>query len=415
LANSDSKGRLWRHRDFLRLWTAQTISEFGAWITRTGLPLAAVLTVSATPAQLGVLAALATGPGVIVALAAGGFIDRISRRAILIGSDLARAVILMLVPLAALAHLLSMPLLYVAAALVGAANVLFSIADHAYLPSLVAREDLLEGNSKLGVTQSIAEIGGPAIAGVLFQILSGPLAIAANAATYILSAIFLGTIRAPESVSASGKTRTTWLSDLGAGFSAIWSRPLLRPIFAMVVLTGFFGAFFAALYMVYAVRVLGLTPAMLGITIAVGGAGALVGAAAAVPVARALGAGPAIVLAGFGWSIATLLIPLAGGGAVISMAVLMVAQFFGDGLAIVAIVTATSLRQAIVPRDVIGRTAALFQAASGAMVVVGALVGGSLAGLIGVRETAMVAAIGYFVAPTIALLSPLRKLKEIPR
>lgn len=158
-------GRLWRHAGFMKLWAAQTISAFGARITREGLPLAAVMTLDASPRELGILAALSMGPGLFVGLLAGGLVDRARRRTILIGMDLLRFVVLMTVPVAAWLHLLGMEQLYVVAAVVGAASVLFDLADRAFLPSLIDNDDLMEGNTKLSVTQSTAEIGGPAVAG----------------------------------------------------------------------------------------------------------------------------------------------------------------------------------------------------------------------------------------------------------
>jgi hypothetical protein len=145
-------GALWRHAGFLRLWAAQTVSSFGARIAREGFSMAAILSIHATPAQLGVLTALARGPGIVVGLVAGGFVDRTSRKHVMIGSDLARVVLIATIPAAAWLGLLTMGQLYVVAALVGAASVLFDIADHAFLPALIDREFLLDGNAKLSVT-----------------------------------------------------------------------------------------------------------------------------------------------------------------------------------------------------------------------------------------------------------------------
>src|SRR5437879_1442119 len=199
-----SKSPLWRHGDFLRLWAAQTVSDFGARITREGLPMMAVLGLAASPAELGLLAALASGPALLVGLAAGDFVDHTARRPILIATDLARAAILITLPLAAWLHLLSMLQVYAAAALVGASSVLFDIADHAYLPGLVGKSLLTDANAKISATESVAEMGGPALAGLLFQWLTAPVAVAVNAATYVLSALLLMRIRAPEPSSHDG-------------------------------------------------------------------------------------------------------------------------------------------------------------------------------------------------------------------
>jgi len=189
---------LWRHADFLKLWSAQTISAFGARISREGLPWTAILTLQAGPGALGVLAALSRGSGVVVGLFAGGLVDRSSRRTIMIAADLIRAGLLIAVPILALMHHLTIWWVYAAALLVGGSSVLFDIADQAFLPSLVDRSQLVDANGKLAATDAMAEVGGPAIAGPLIQLLGPPIALAVNAATYLASALFLGSLRKVE-------------------------------------------------------------------------------------------------------------------------------------------------------------------------------------------------------------------------
>lgn len=405
---------LWRHADFLKLWAAQAVSAFGARITREGLPLAAVLTIDATPVQLGLLAAMSTGPGIVVGLFAGGPLDRSRRRPILIVSDLLRACVLMTVPVAAWFGALSMPQIYAVAVLVGAAAVLFDIADNAYLPSLIERTALMEGNAKLNATESLAEIGGPAIAGALFQAFTAATAIVANAATYLLSAVVLATIRATEPAPRPPATPHTVVQDIAVGAAAVFRHALVRPIFLMIATATFFGSFFAALYVLFAIETLDLSPAMLGVTIAIGGGGALVGAFAGPALSRRFGIGATIVLASFGCGLATLLIPLADGPPVAAMALLMTAQFFGDGLAVAAAIAAVSLRQSVLPNDVMGRVGALFHVGTGLAAVAGAVAGGLLAVPFGMRQTLLIGALGLIAAPLWGLVSPLARLRAIP-
>ncbi|NBU28670.1 MAG: MFS transporter, partial [Caulobacteraceae bacterium] len=258
---------LWRHADFLKLWAAQAVSAFGSRITREGLPMAAVLTLDATPAQLGILAALGLGPGVVVGLFAGGWIDRSRRRPLLIGSDLVRMALLLTIPLAGWTGLLAMPQLYVVAALVGAAGVIFAIADHAYLPSLIGRDQLMEGNARLEASDSVAEIGGPALAGLLFQLFSASMAILGNAATYLFSAVLLAFIRTPEPPLKAARKDRHPLEGLVFGARAIWAQPLVRPLLALTVVQSLFGSFFASLYVLMAIRTLGLSTGLLGLII----------------------------------------------------------------------------------------------------------------------------------------------------
>ena len=405
-------GVLWQHADFLKLWTAQTISSFGARIAREGLPLAAVLSVSASASEVGILAALAMGPGIVVGLFSGGIVDRSQKRPIMIGADLVRAAVLFLVPLAAWFHVLAMPALYAAAALVGATSVLFDIADHAYLPALISREHLLDGNTKLGITESIAEIGGPAFAGLLVQLLTAPLALAANALTYLASAAFLFRIRAREDERDKDRP-TRWWRDPVAGYQTVRGNPLVWPLFIVGTGSALFGGIFSALYIVYAIRTLALWPSLIGIIIAMGGIGALAGASLAAWFTRHVGIGPAILIAGLVSAVSAVCVPLAGGPLALRVGFLVLAQLIGDSFGVAAIIPATTLRQSVIPQRLLGRTAALFQCGSGAGRVMGALLGGVLGDSIGARPALWIGALGTVVMAAWIFSSPLRTLRAL--
>jgi len=378
------------------------------------LPLAAVLVLHAPAADLGALAAMSAAPAVLVGLIAGPRLDRHRRRPVMIGADLGRAALLLIIPIAALAHRLVMAELYLVAALVGAASVLFDMADHAYLPSLVDRNHLVAANARLSATESTAEIGGPALAGVLVSLLTAPIAIAVNAVTYLASAAILATIGHPEAAPPRAATPPSWRADLLGGFRALFAEPLIRPLFLTSVTSALFGAFFFALYTFFAVTTLRLTPAMLGVTIAVGGVGALVGASLAAWLGRRLGIGRALILAGLLEAAFTLLIPLAGGGPARAMAMLMAGQLFGDALGTAFLIHAVSLRQAVLPGEVLGRVAGAFAAGAGLATVVGALIGGALGGAIGARDTLFISSAGLALAPLWCLASPIWRLKTAP-
>ncbi len=404
---------LTRDRDFMKLWAAQAVSTFGARITREGLPMTAVLTLGASPATLGVLAALSYGPAFFVGLFGGGFVDRRHRRPILIAADLIRAGVLITVPIAAWLGWLSLWQVFAAAIAVGAASVLFDMADHAYLPALIGTEQLVDANSKLSATESVAELGGPALAGFLFQWLTAPFAIAVNAVTYLVSAVFLMGIRKvepdPEPVPPQHG-----VADLTQGFRVAWAQPRVRPLLMMTATNGLFGGGFAALYLLFALRTLHLSPAMLGITVAFGGLGALIGSGLAAPIAKRMGAGPAILVTAVATAGSALLIPLAPAAPVAGMAVLIVSQLLGDSLGTVYNILGASLRQTVLPQETLGRAAGAFKAAGGGPMLVGALGSGVLANVIGVRETLFIAAAGLAVGPLIGLASPaLRGVKVI--
>lgn len=397
---------------FQRLWAAQAISAFGARITREGLPIMAVIALGAQAATLGLLAAAASGAALVAALTAGPFIDRARRRPVLIWTDLLRAALLTSIPLCAALGVLGLPQLFVVAGLTAAASAIFEMASHAYLPSLVARVRLVEANSRLAATDATAEVGGPALAGLLFQWLSAPIAVVVNAATYGASALLLAMIGADEPPPAA-RPRERWTREITAGLRIAWSDARVRPLLFMASAQGLFGGVFSALYVLFAMRTLGLSPSMLGLAIAAGGAGALAGAVIAPRLARRLGHGLAILTAMFGAGLAVLITPFAPADPSAGLATLVVSQLIGDALAVAGAVLAASLRQALVPQDALARVSGAFLAAPGALAVVGALGGGALGAGVGPRAALLIAALGFVALPLIGALSPLRNLREI--
>lgn len=409
-----TKLSLWRHGDFRRLWAAQAVSDFGARITREGLPMMAVMGLTATPAQLGLLSALANGPAVVVGLAAGDFVDHAARRPILIAADLVRAAVLITLPLAAWLHLLSLTQVYAAAALVGAASALFDIADHAYLPGLVGKARVAEANARIGSTEALAELGGPALAGVLFQWLTAPVAVAVNAATYVVSGLILARIETPEPPRDPAHKRRGWVDGVVTGARTAWEEPRVRAMLVMTGVGGLFGGFFGALYIAYVLRSLGLGPVFLGIGIASGGLGALAGSLLVQAFGRRLGVGPAICVTGVLSALGTLIVLLAPTGPTGATAALIASQFLGDFFGVMPVILATSLRQILLPHSLLGRVGATFRALSGGAMVVGALAGGALGGVFGLRATLIAAIGGLLIGPVYGALTPLWAVKAMP-
>jgi predicted MFS family arabinose efflux permease len=388
---------LWRHRDFLLLWSAQGVSAVGSRITRTALPMAAILVAGAGALDLGLLALALTLPRALLAWVGGGFVDRHRRRPVLIGADVVRAIALLAIPLAAWNEVLSLPLLYVVATITGVATVLFELADHVFVPDLVGREHVLEANGKREAVDAVAEITGPALGGVLVAWLTAPVAIAADAASFVASALLIARIRKREAV-APPPAAPALLSDVRVGIHVVWRDPAVRALFVASATMTLFGSFMAALYTLFALRELGLSPAELGVTIGCGGIGALVGAAFAGRAARRFGPRPTLL-----WSLAAgaamqVLIPLAPPVPWIAMAFLIATQLVGDGVLTVYVVNEVTLRQRLLPPESLGRAAATFQAANGLLTPVGALAGGALAEAIGLRLTLWLLAVGYAVA-----------------
>lgn len=406
---------LWRHPAFLKLWAAQTVSSFGARIAREGLPMTAVLALKAPPAAMGALAAVGLGAYAVVGMAAGALADRAPRRALMIGADAGRALVILAVPAAALLHMLSIAGVAVALALMSALTVVFDVADHAFLPGIVDEAQLVDGNARLAATDAAAEVGGPAVAGLLFQLLSAPLAVGASALTYLASALFLARLP-PERGRAAlvDGSRDAPREPPFAGFRLVLDEPVVRPIWLMAVIGDFFGWFFGALYTLYALRVLRLSTTELGLTIAAGGIGALVGAALAPAFTRRLGPGRAVVLAAFMMALAAFLIPLAAGAPLAAMAFLVAGQLTGDALRTVMEIAQVTLRQTLIAPGQLGRAAGAFATGQGLAGVAGALIGGALGGVVGPRETLLLAGAGLAGTPLIGLASPLWRARAAP-
>ncbi len=404
-------GGLWRHPDFLRLWGAQVASAFGSRITRTALPIIAILSLAATPTEVSVLSAASVLPGVLVGLFAGGYIDRTAKRPLLMGSDLVRAVLIASIPVTAWLGVLSMPQLYVVAAAVGAATTLFQIADNSFLPALVGPELLVEGNSKLEATDSIAEAAGPGLAGVLIQVLTAPVTVIIDALSYVWSAFMLSRIQAREEPATAAETEASVLGDILTGLRASLSHPVIGPVLLAEAVVYCFGGFFFALYMFFTLETLGLSPATVGLIISVGGVGAFAGALLANPLGQRMGMGPALVLAlGVGQA-ANLFIPLAQSAGRLAIPLLVLQQLIGDAFLGAYMIHSLSSRQRVLPREVLGRANATFHVMMGLMLPAGALLAGPLAGALGMTSTLWMGACGGLLAVLVLLRPSLWRLR----
>ncbi len=399
--------------DFSRLWTAQAISEFGARISREGLPIMAVISLGGGPAALGLLAALSRGSPLLIGLTAGGFVDRSRRRPILIAMDVFRAAALLTLPFAAIWHGLTVAQVCVVAVLVGAASALFDIAALAYLPTLVGREAVTVANARLSATESMAETAGPALGGMLFQWLTAPFAVAVNAVTYLASALALSRIRGAEPTPVARKRRSIW-DDVVTGARITWDVPAMRILLVMSGIGGLFGGAFSALYILFALRTLHLPTAILGLGIATGGLGSLAATALAIPVGKQLGFGPAICLTGILSALGTLIFTLAPATPTGASVALFVSQFTGDFFGTIPLILGASLQQSLMPHHVLGRVGATFRVVAGIVGIVGALVSGALAQTIGARLTLQLAIAGLMLGPAIGIASPLWRVRSLP-
>ncbi|MFZ1990700.1 MAG: MFS transporter, partial [Alphaproteobacteria bacterium] len=291
---------LWRHANFRKLWAAQSLSAFGGRITRTAMPMIAIITLNSPESLIGLLSAAGLVPVAIAGLFGGGFVERSKKRRLMVALDLVRAALLLLIPIAAWLGALHIWLLFVCAGVAGAATALFQNADVAFLPRVVGRDQLLEGNSKLQMTGSVAEFVGPGLGGVLIQFLTAPFAIIFNVATYLWSAYWIGRIEdvveAPAAEAHTPNDFSKLIADLGVGWRAVMTSPPLKSAFVTSSILQISWGFFYALYQLFVLRVLHLPPAVVGIIISCGGISGLIGAALTQPLVRRVGFGPAMAI-----------------------------------------------------------------------------------------------------------------------
>ena len=399
---------LWRHRDFTKLWAGQTVSIFGTMLTRIALPLTALLTLNSSPLQQGFLQAVEGGPVLLAGLFAGVWVDRLRRRPVMIGADLARAALLFSIPVAAFAGALTMAQLYIVAAAAAVFTAFFDAAYPAYLPTLVGRERIVEGNAKLAASASVAEMGGFAAAGALVQFLSGPVAMLVDAVTFVISAFSLAWIRKQESEPQPKELRESATREAIQGLSVVWRDPTLRALVASSTTIRFAGGAFGAMYMLFAVRDLGLSPTAAGVIAGCGGLGSLAGSLLAEPALRRLGAKSTLIV-GFAVGGAFQgLVPLAHGTAFRAGLFLLIAQIFGDALMTMAFVNDLSLRQLLVPDRLLGRVSATANVLGVVAMPVGALGGGIIGQLFSPRAALAAGALGLSLAAVWVAASPIR-------
>jgi MFS family permease len=405
----------WADPDFLRLWIGQTASQFGSQVTLVASPLVAIVVLHVDATQMGLLGALGRLPFLLYVVA-GVFVDRMRRRPVVIGTDIARGVLLLTIPAAALLHVLSFWLL---AGVVFAAMLLtvwFDIAYMSYVPGLVNRTNLMQANTIMESSASTAQIAGPGIGGVLVQVLTAPYAIVADSLSYLVSAFAVWRIRTPEPAAEhdGGVGLRGIASAVGAGLRFVAKDKMLAPLALGIGISNLAWAAELALYVLFMARGLGLSASLIGLTLAAGGPGALVGSMLAGWAQRRIGLSGAIIGGLTLFAASALLIPFAPHQLAFAVPVLMVAAF---GMALggqVCAVNVLTTRQTVTPDALLGRVNASFRFLALGVSPLGSLLGGFLGQAIGLRPALFVAIIGMFLAPLVVLVSPVRGVRRIP-
>ncbi|MBI3750051.1 MAG: MFS transporter [Chloroflexi bacterium] len=416
------RGGLLRHPNFLKLWTAETVSVFGSQISALAIPVVAITILHAQAFEVALLGTIEFLPFILFTLPAGAWVDRLRRRPIMIAGDLGRAAVLATIPIVYLLNPAALTIwqLYAVGFVAGTLTVFFDVSNQSYLPSIVERDELIEGNSKLQISASAAQIAGPGIAGVLIDLVKAPFAIVLDGLSFVWSAFFVWLIRKPEPpvehpADALGEKRPSIVSDVRDGLRFVVGHPALRAISAGTGTSNLFGNIGGGILFLYLLddRYLHLTAGQIGLAFGLGNVGALVGAVLANRIARWFGLGPTIVGSLFTGGFMMLLIAVAPSGEA-ALPFLVAGGVFGGLSQMVYNINQVSYRQAICPPRMQGRMNATVRFLVWGTIPIGNILGGLIATTFGVHETIWLAAVLGFVPAIFPLLSPVRSLRVMP-
>jgi MFS family permease len=398
---------LLRERAFRRYWSGQTISMFGDQVSSIVLPLVAVLTLHVGPAQMGYLAGLVWLPSLLFGLHAGAWVDRRGhRRATMITADLGRAVLLASIPVCYAAGVLTLGQLYGVAFGTGILSVLFTVSDPVLFVALVPEDRYVEGQSLVYGSRALSFVGGPSVGGLLVQLLTAPFAVIADAVSFLGSAFFLSRIRPAETpAEGPGKGAVT------AGARFIRGSAIVRASLTAVATINFFNFMFFALFVLYAVRALHVSPGLLGLVLGAGAFGGVLGALVTRRLAARLGVGLTYTVATLIFTAPMALVPLAAGPEPVILAMLFAAEF-GSGFGVMMLdISIGAIFAAVIPDQLRSRVSGAFQAVNYGTRPLGAVAGGTLGSLIGIRPTLWIAAVGGMTGILWLLPSPLPRFR----
>jgi MFS family permease len=404
-------GPLWSHRDFIRLWLAQCLSLIGTQFGGLAMPLVAILVLHASAPEVGLLTGIGGLPWLLIGLFVGVGVDRVRRRLVLVAADLGRGLALASIPVAAALGILHIEQLYIVEFVVGVFSVFFETAYQSYLPTLVGRSHLVEGNSKLAATESVTSVAGPSIAGVVIQLVSAPIAVAVDACSYLLSALSLRTIQ--QSETPPHRSTQSPLAALAEGLRFLWRETCIR---AFALSNATFMLFFMALQgvlLVYYTHDLGLSAALIGVTYTAGNVGAIAGAFAATRVGRRFAIGVTIIASSVLRAIGLVAVPLTLVLPVVASVPVLIAGLlahaFGWSL---WSVHQGSTRQLLAPETIRGRVNGSFLFIVRGTTALGGFLGAALAATLGVRATVVVTVVGAVCGSVWLLVPSLIKLRQ---
>jgi MFS family permease len=405
------RGGLWHHLDFRRLWIGETVSQFGTMVSQLALPLVAILVVHASTFEVGLLAMCETLAFLVVGLPAGAWVDRMRFRSVLIVNDVLRAVALGSIPVAQWLGVLTIGQLYVVALVTGICTVFFDVAYQSYLPELVDRSALVEGNAKLQASESVSQIAGPSAGGLLIQALTAPYAVLVDAVSFLWSAAWVTAIEARPPKPERKPDRHLG-REIKEGLRFVVGNRMLRSIAMCTGSSNLFSSLAFAVFYVLLARDLHLSAGIIGLIMSTSAIGGLLGSLAATKIAARLGQGPTIWISAAVFGPTAFVVPFVHRDW--SLGLLAVAQIVMWASVVVYNITQVSFRQGLCPPDLLGRMNATMRFLVWGTMPLGAVLGGALGSVIGVRETLLVAAIGGALAVLPVYFSPLRHMRELP-
>jgi MFS family permease len=381
---------LWRNRNFAALWVGQTISMVGTRVNLFVVPTLAIIVLHATPTEVGVLNTVATAPYIVVPLIAGVAADRLPRRRIMIACDLARAVLVGAITLLFVLHALSLPALYVLVVLAACGSIFFDVSYRAFLPDLVAQDQLADGNAKLQLSTSGSVVFGPSIAGVLVQAFGAAQSLLLDAVSYVASAISLWTLPSPPPAATGERTARSALRDIGAGIQVVWRTPALRLITVVTALINLGNQMVLAIVLLFAYRDLRLNPAQVGLAVGIGSVGFVLGALAAPWLIARLGFTGSLLVCSLGFVAGFGAIPA---GLLFAGPVILAAGYFVFYFAFPIYNTnVITLIQSRSPSAALGRVMATVTWVTWSTLSVGAILGGTLGDAIGLAPVILLGA-----------------------
>lgn len=405
---------LLRDKNFLRFWAGQSISVFGSYVSAVAVPLVAVIALDANAVQMGLLTMFSRLPYLLF-LFAGAWVDRMRRRPVLIVSDLVNAALLATVPVMFWADALSLPWLYLVMFGVGVGFVFYEVAYAAFVPRLVAPAQRAQANARLQLSESVAQVGGPGLAGLILSVLAAPIVVIIDAVSYLVSAVLNAFVRVEEPKPATAaQGRPNVFASIWEGLKWVWTQPMLRPLTLAAAFYMLSYTAIQALYFLFAIDELGLSRAMVGGIVAIGGPGAILGAWLSDWVMERLGPGRSLLWMAAIGNGSLMLVALAVRPVWVAAAMLAASQVLVGFTTQVYMVSMVTLRQAVTPLDMQGRVAATHRAVGLGLAPAGALIGGLLGQAIGLRPTLIIAAIGVLIPVVLLMASPVPSLKEMP-